>query len=188
MPSAPTLSTTPPCGVCATCTTSSITPSATCAICSSRSAHRDPDLTTFLTIWTFEEFWHGEAIATVLRAHGEPAGGRIAPLRRRLGWRDRVAPLVHGLGSAVVGAPYTAVHMTWGAVNEWTTQAGYARLAARARHPVLTELLRRIMRQEGRHIDFYARQAIARLDADRRAQRLTRAPVRSASGSLSART
>jgi hypothetical protein len=26
---------------------------------------------------------------------------------------------------------------------------------------VLTELLRRIMRQEGRHIDFYANQAIA---------------------------
>jgi hypothetical protein len=142
-------------------------------------AHRDPDLTTFLTIWTFEEFWHGEAIATVLKAHGEPAGaGRIAPLRRRLGWRDRMAPLVHGLGSAVVGAPYTAVHMTWGAVNEWTTQAGYARLAARARHPVLTELLRRIMRQEGRHIDFYAHQAIARLDADRRAQRLTRLALR----------
>ena len=69
-------------------------------------AHRDPDMTTFLTMWTFEEFWHGEAIATVLRAHGEPAGaGRIAPLRRRLGWRDRVAPLVHGVGSAVVGAP-----------------------------------------------------------------------------------
>jgi hypothetical protein len=89
-----------------------------------------------------------------------------------------VAPLVHGLGSAVVGAPYTAVHMTWGAVNEWTTQAGYARLVARARHPVLTELLRRIMRQEGRHIDFYAHQAIARLDADRRAQRLTRLALR----------
>ena len=53
--------------------------------------------------------------------------------------------------------------MTWGAVNEWTTQAGYARLAARRRHPVLTELLRRIMRQEGRHIDFYATQAHRRL-------------------------
>jgi hypothetical protein len=142
-------------------------------------AHRDPDMTTFLTMWTFEEFWHGEALAAVLRAHGEAAGaGRIAPLRRRLGWRDRVAPLVHGLGSAVVGTPYTAVHMTWGAVNEWTTQAGYARLAARARHPVLTELLRRIMRQEGRHIDFYAHQAIARLDRDRRAQRLTRLALR----------
>src|SRR5262245_56798203 len=142
-------------------------------------AHRDPDITAFLTMWTFEEFWHGEAIAAVLRAHGEPAGaGRIAPLRRRLGWRDRVAPLLHGAGSAVVGAPYTAVHMTWGAVNEWTTQAGNARLATSAQHPVLTELLRRIMRQEGRHIDFYAHHAISRLDGDRRAQRLTRLALR----------
>ena len=53
--------------------------------------------------------------------------------------------------------------MTWGAVNEWTTQAGYGRLAAKAKHPVLSELLRRIMRQEGRHIDFYALGARRRL-------------------------
>ena len=138
-------------------------------------AHRDPDMTTFLTMWTFEEFWHGEAIGAVLAAHDEPAGAsRIARLRGGLSWKDRIAPMLHGLGSAVVGASYTAVHMTWGAVNEWTTQAGYSRLAARAEHPMLTELLRRIMRQEGRHIDFYAHQAIARLDGDRRAQRLTR--------------
>ena len=38
--------------------------------------------------------------------------------------------------------------MTWGAINEWTAQAAYARLAARADHPVLTELLRRIMRTD----------------------------------------
>ena len=37
------------------------------------SAHRDPEITTFLTFWSFEEYWHGEAIATVLRAHGETA-------------------------------------------------------------------------------------------------------------------
>ena len=138
-------------------------------------AHRDPDMTTFLTMWAFEEYWHGEAIASVLAAHGEPSGAsRIAPLRRGLRWRDRIAPMLHGLGSAVVGASYTAVHMTWGAVNEWTTQAGYSRLMARAEHPVLSELLRRIMRQEGRHIDFYANQAMDRLAGDRRAQRLTR--------------
>jgi hypothetical protein len=65
--------------------------------------------------------------------------------------------------------------MTWGAVNEWTTQAGYARLAERAGHPVLSELLRRIMRQEGRHIDFYMSEAEKRLDASRGAQRATRA-------------
>ena len=68
--------------------------------------------------------------------------------------------------------------MTWGAINEWTTQAGYARLAARADHPVLRELLRRIMRQEGRHIDFYAGEAHRRLADDRRAQRLTRLALR----------
>jgi hypothetical protein len=35
-------------------------------------------------------------------------------------------------------------------------------------------LLRRIMRQEGRHIDFYAAEAMRRLEGDRRAQRVTR--------------
>ena len=45
---------------------------------------------------------------------------------------------------------------------------------AARQHPVLTELLRRIMRQEGRHIDFYASQATTRLGASRAAQRLTR--------------
>ena len=67
-----------------------------------------------------------------------------------------------------------AVHMSWGAVNEWTTQAGYARLAAVEGHPVLSELLRRIMKQEGRHIDFYASEAQRRLAGSRRAQRMTR--------------
>src|SRR4029079_8209676 len=47
------------------------------------SAHRDPEITTFLTFWSYEEYWHGEAIATVLRAHDEPAGAaRVRQLRR----------------------------------------------------------------------------------------------------------
>ena len=32
-------------------------------------AHNDPDMTTFLTFWAFEEYWHGEALAKVLAAH-----------------------------------------------------------------------------------------------------------------------
>jgi hypothetical protein len=68
--------------------------------------------------------------------------------------------------------------MTWGAVNEWTTQAAYARLAKLADHPTLTELLRRIMKQEGRHIDFYATQARTRLADSRAAQRITRWALR----------
>jgi hypothetical protein len=139
------------------------------------SAHRDPEITTFLTFWSFEEYWHGEAIAAVLRAHGETAGApRVKELRRTRRAAEATKPFIHGLASLVVGPSMTAVHMTWGAINEWTTQAAYARLAQRCDHPVLAEMLRRIMRQEGRHIDFYAAQASRRLTGNRRAQWLTR--------------
>jgi hypothetical protein len=74
----------------------------------------------------------------------------------------------------ILGEDFIALHMTWGAINEWTTQAGYARLSRLAGHPVLSELLGRIMRQEGRHIDFYASQAERRLSERPRAQRITR--------------
>jgi hypothetical protein len=141
-------------------------------------AHRDPEVTSFLTLWNYEEFWHGEAIAGILAAHGEQAGtGRVAALRQRLPKRDAWKPLTFQLASAIT--PHlTAVHMTWGAVNEWTTQAAYARLAKLADHPTLSELLRRIMKQEGRHIDFYATQARTRLADSRAAQRLTRWALR----------
>ncbi len=68
--------------------------------------------------------------------------------------------------------------MTWGAVNEWSTRTGYARLIEREDHPVLAELLRRIMRQETRHVGFYVGQARDRLAASRRARRLTRFALR----------
>jgi hypothetical protein len=142
-------------------------------------AHADPALTTFLTLWAYEELWHGEAIGRVLAAHDEPAGDRrIAPMRRRLGRRDRFSPIVHSLGAGVAGESFPALHMAWGAINEWTTQAGYARLAGRASHPVLTDLLNRIMRQEGRHVAFYAAEAERRLARSRRTQRLTRLALR----------
>ncbi len=138
-------------------------------------AHRDPDVTAFLSCWVFEELWHGEAIGAVLAAHGEPSGAtRVGPMRRRHRWRD-TASLVTKLGAgALAGESFVALHMSWGAVNEWTTQAGYARLASLEGHPLLAELLRRSC-QEGRHIDYYAAEAGRRLEGDRRAQRVTRA-------------
>jgi hypothetical protein len=139
------------------------------------SAHADPEITTFLSMWCYEEYFHGDAIARVLDVHGEVAGNpRVAAVRQRRRWRDKVDPIAHLLGSAIAGPSFIAIHMSWGALNEWTTQAGYARLIAKADHPTLTDLLRRIMRQEGRHIDFYASKARERLTGDRRAQRLAR--------------
>jgi hypothetical protein len=142
-------------------------------------AHLDPEVTTFLTLWNVEEFFHGEAIGAVLLAHDRVGGNeRVRSTRQTLGWWERLTPVAHALTSAVTGTSYTAVHMTWGALNEWTANAAYARLATVADHPTLTELLRRIMRQEGRHADFYARQAATRLVSDRRARWLTRVTLR----------
>lgn len=142
-------------------------------------AHDDPEVTAFLSFWVYEEFWHGEAIAEVLAAHSEAAGAtRIAGLRRSLGLRHRLGPIVTMAAGELLGRDFVGLHMTWGAINEWTTQAGYARLSRLAKHPVLSELLSRIMRQEGRHIDFYASQAEQRLGASRRAQRMTRFALR----------
>lgn len=137
-------------------------------------AHRDPEITTFLTVWVYEEHWHGQAIAAVLAAHGEGAGDtRIASSRQRSRRHDLALSLAMWAANGVT-RHLPAVHMTWGAVNECLTQAAYRRLAVRTGHPVLRELVGRISRQEGRHIDFYASQAERRLGASRRAQRLTR--------------
>lgn len=137
-------------------------------------AHADPEITEFLTTWVYEEHWHGDSLGRVLAAHGEQAGPhRIGHIRAARARADRLRPLAFLLGSALL-PDITATHMAWGAINEWTTQAGYARLAVKARHPVLRELLNRIMRQEGRHIDFYAREARRRLEPSASAQKITR--------------
>ncbi|HEU5082595.1 MAG TPA: hypothetical protein VFU14_04590 [Acidimicrobiales bacterium] len=141
-------------------------------------AHHDPEITTFLTLWNHEEFWHGEALGRVLAAHEEPGGApRVASMRRRLGWRITASPVLWMAFSAAT-RHFLAVHMTVGVINEWTTQAGYVRLAGEAQHPVLDEVLRRIMRQEGTHIAFYRSQAVERLEASAAAQRTTRRVVR----------
>jgi hypothetical protein len=138
-------------------------------------SHADPDVTTFLTMWAFEEFWHGEALAKVLEVHGITTGSEhIRTVRGRLGWKDRIAPIHQAIIANVVGVDFVAVHMSWGAVNEWATHAAYTGLAERENHPVLTQLLERIMRQETRHAAFYASQARQRLARSSRARRLTR--------------
>jgi hypothetical protein len=142
-------------------------------------SHADPVITTFLTMWAYEEYWHGEALARVLAAHAIPTGdGHVRQVRERGGLADRLSPIKQAIFANLVGDDFIAVHMSFGAINEWSTHAGYARLAAIEDHPVLTELLERIMRQETRHVAFYATQARERLADSSRARRLTRFALR----------
>ncbi|HEX8495995.1 MAG TPA: hypothetical protein VF661_02275 [Actinomycetales bacterium] len=138
-------------------------------------SHNDPVITTFLTMWNYEEYWHGEVLADVLAAHGVTTGDdHLREVRERGGWRSKLDPIKQSLLSNIIGDDFIATHMTWGAVNEWSTHAGYASLMRIEQHPVLDELLRRIIKQETRHIAFYNGQARERLAGSRRAQRLTR--------------
>lgn len=137
---------------------------------------RDPEVTAFLSCWAYEEYWHGATLQKFLRAyHGDDTltqdvdyrfdnEGRI---KRRL--KAMIAPLL-----AAATPDFAAAHMTWGAMNERSTLTGYEALAAKTEHPILRELMHRIVKDERRHFAFYHNQAAIRLGAHKRNRRMTR--------------
>jgi hypothetical protein len=138
-------------------------------------SHSDPQITTFLTMWNYEEHWHGEVLADVLAAHGISTGdAHLRGVRERQGWKAKTGPLKQMLLANLIGEDFVATHMTWGAINEWSTHAGYVALMRQEDHPVLTELLQRIIKQETRHVAFYNSQARERLARSRKARLVTR--------------
>jgi hypothetical protein len=152
-------------------------------------AANDPYVTGFLCCWVYEELWHGEACSDFLRAYGVevpaepklPDGTtpkptrpqRVRQLREQLGVGHRLSLLPTMLGS-MVARDFVALHMTWGAINELTTLTGYYQLIRRSEHPVLHQMLRRIIQDERRHFAFYRAQAKARMTHNPRAGRLVR--------------
>ena len=119
----------------------------------------DPEVATFLACWIYEETFHGIALARFLRAAGYDI--ELRP-RSAMSMRQAIeARLTSWL--AYAWPDFVAVHMTWGAINELTTLTGYRRLAALVDHPVLRDLLDRIVLDESRHFFFYFKQAEQRL-------------------------
>ncbi|MGH7366182.1 MAG: ferritin-like domain-containing protein [Candidatus Rokuibacteriota bacterium] len=121
----------------------------------------DPDVATFLACWVYEETFHGLALARFLEATGSPVGERPVPRGQ-----EPLSKRIEAAATAMVSKAwpdFCAVHMTWGAINELTTLTGYRRLAAATDHPVLADLLDRIILDESRHFFFYYRQAELRM-------------------------
>jgi hypothetical protein len=149
----------------------------------------DPQITAFLSCWVYEELWHGEAFSDFLRLYGIeepiepklPDGSTPMPTRPNR-WRDlRVRVGVgNGLGivptmlGSMLARDFAAIHMMWGAVNELTTLTGYHALIRRSDHPVLHQLLRKVIQDERRHFAFYRAQAEARMERSRTARKLVR--------------
>ena len=69
---------------------------------------------------------------------------------------------------------FVALHMTWGPINELTTLSSYYQLIRRADHPVLHQLLHKVIQDERRHFAFYRAQAKARLSGNPTARTIVR--------------
>jgi rubrerythrin len=152
-------------------------------------AAADPHVTAFLSCWVYEELWHGEAFSDFLRAYGieepiEPRlpdgstpmptrANRLRRLRTDVGVGNGLAIVPSMLGS-VLTRNFVAIHMTWGAINELTTLTGYYQLMRRSSHPVLHQMLRRVIQDERRHFAFYRAQAKARMEDNPAAGRIVR--------------
>ena len=149
----------------------------------------EPDITAFLSCWVYEELWHREAFSRFLGQAGyamEPDGERTSwndpyPskvqrntwIRRRMGSKGYFAHLGTLMGSAAV-KEFPALHMAWGAINEYSTLTGYHRMISKTDHPVMIDLLKRVIKDERRHYAFYRNQAELRLARSSQARRVTR--------------
>jgi hypothetical protein len=144
-------------------------------------SHKEDDTRTFMTMWNREEFWHGEALAEVLKMHDivvDYDATRAA--RLKVGWRDKLDPIKQGAIGQIIGSDFVAVHMSWGAANELSAIHAYNRMAALEEDPTLAALLKRIAAQEARHVAFYTSQARERLAKSKKAQVITRFVLKNA--------
>lgn len=132
----------------------------------------DPDVTSFLSIWAYEELWHGRALDRLLTAAGRPAAAdHFTQVSQKVTWREPVEALLSH-AAAYATPRFAATHMTWGAINELTAAAAYKALERRTKNRPLAALLARIAKQERKHFAFYYGQAEERLKGDRFAQNL----------------
>jgi len=136
---------------------------------------KDPVIGKFMERWGVEEVTHGELLNRFLAEAGHPSNAL---------WQDEVRARVsrfYRLNSRaitsltnLVGHKFTATHMTFGAIHEMSTTQGYRRLMKLAEHPVLTQLLNGIIREESAHTKFYLSIARLELRGNELARRLAR--------------
>lgn len=149
----------------------------------------EPDITAFLSCWVYEELWHGEAFSRFLGEAGfamEPDGERTrwddpypSRVKRNLWIRSMISTKVYvaqlkKMAGWLMVKDFPAVHMTWGALNEYSTLTAYHRLIAKTNHPVMIEMLHRVIKDERRHYAFYRNQAQLRLARSAKARMVTR--------------
>lgn len=139
----------------------------------------DPEATAFLTMWNYEEFFHGQTLAHLLKECGHPLGTlRNAEVRRSSQISETVLSWASRIVSKILPDSFLALYMSWGALNELTTLRGYERLCDTTANPVLREICERIAKQERRHFAWYFNSARERLEKSSGARQFTKTMLR----------
>lgn len=135
----------------------------------------DPILTAFLACWNYEELWHGENLGKFLNLYGIhfDTQERIANVRANLGFQNSMSIMSTMAGSWLL-KDFSSVYLSIGAINELSTLTGYGALIRKSGHPVLKDLLSRIIKDERRHYAFYFNSAKEWLIDNKKAQRVDR--------------
>src|SRR5258708_18577597 len=133
----------------------------------------EPMVAGFLGGWNYEELWHGENLGKLLNLYGIEfdTQDRIAKVRANLGLQNSLSLLSTMAGSWLL-KDFSAVYLSIGAINELSTLTGYTALIRKSGHPVLPDLLRRIIKDEPRHFAFYYNSPTEWLTRNLKAQRL----------------
>lgn len=140
--------------------------------------HKDARVTAFLVTWAYEKYWIADALDAIVGAHPPTQLAtpfRARPVRSALrGLAERVEPIRESIVANALGEDVVATHMMTGAIDEWVTQAAYARLVERVANDELARTVNDILAVKARHEAFFAAQSRDRFTASSRAARLAR--------------
>jgi hypothetical protein len=124
---------------------------------------KDPYISKFMERWGHEELDHGNLLNRFLAEAGvETDDNWRERVRRRVSKAYRANSYLITTLTKFIGRRFTASHMTFGAIHEMSITQAYRRLAKLAGHPVLTQILNGIIREESAHTQFYW--SVARLE------------------------
>lgn len=134
----------------------------------------DPAIAVFMERWKKEEDRHGELINRFLVELGAVSDtpNWYQALRSGISKRYFLGKRIIFAITNLFGKFFIGTHMSWGAINEFSTLQGYHRLARLSGHPVLGMLLKAIATEESRHAFFYYHIAQVKLRESAFAQRL----------------
>tara|TARA_R110002095_G_scaffold63141_1_gene53324 strand:- start:581 stop:1201 length:621 start_codon:yes stop_codon:yes gene_type:complete len=123
---------------------------------------------TFLTIWNYEEFFHGHAIEKLLAAcNVEVDIERRSAVRMDAKFAAKAEAAFQWCLARLMPQTFKALYLSWAASQEYLTRLAYKQICETTKNPVLETLCRRIARQESRHFAWYYRSARLEIGASK---------------------